>query len=149
MTTVPPYQVTVTAVKRRGRGRKTIELKTFEYDKANRMWVYEPRKLKEKFYDGANADDFISAMLSKNHGRLVSGGTVWPIGTAKVPVVAANVIFNAIRNAGRVTVDIDDIKLVLSQLGSEIVKLRKLPGDQRQHAEAALYSAIIERCSTL
>ncbi len=83
MTTVPPYQVTVTAVKRRGRGRKTIELKTFEYDKANRMWVYEPRKLKEKFYDGANADDFISAMLSKNHGRLVSGGTVWPIGTER------------------------------------------------------------------
>jgi len=39
------YLVTVTTVKRRDRGRKTIELKTFEYDKPNRRWVYHPGRL--------------------------------------------------------------------------------------------------------
>ena len=42
------YLVTVTTTKRRDRGRKTIELKTFEYDKTNRRWVYHPGRLTKK-----------------------------------------------------------------------------------------------------
>jgi hypothetical protein len=39
------YLITVTTLKRRDRCHKTIELKTFEYDKANRRWVYYPGRL--------------------------------------------------------------------------------------------------------
>ena len=88
-------------------------------------------------------------MLSQDHGRLASNGAVWPIGKAEVPVPAANIIFDAVRNVGRHAVDIDDMKRILSQLGSEIAKLRQLPAEQRQLAEAALHSAIIKRCSTV
>jgi hypothetical protein len=88
-------------------------------------------------------------MLSQDHGRLASDGAVWHIGNAEVPVLAANVIFDAVRDVGRPTVDIDDIKRILSQLGSEIAKLRQLPAEQRRLAESALHSAIIMRCSTV
>jgi hypothetical protein len=64
-------------LKRRDRGRKTIELKTFEYDKTNRRWVHHPGRLTKKLDGtGANVDDVISAMLSQNHGRLASDGAV-------------------------------------------------------------------------
>jgi hypothetical protein len=80
----------VTTLKRRDRGRKTNELKTFEYDKTNRRWVYHPAGRLTKKLDGtgANVDDVISAMMSQNHGRLASNGAVWHIGNAEVSVPA-------------------------------------------------------------
>ena len=139
------YLVTVTTTKRRDRGRKTIELKTFEYDEPNQRWIYHPGRLTKKLDGtGANVDDVISAMLSQDHGRLVGNGAVWRIGNAEVSVAVANVIFDAVRNAGRHEVDIDDVNRIASKLGSRIAKLRHLPAEQRQHAEAALYSLILE-----
>jgi hypothetical protein len=147
---VSGYRVTVTTTKRLDRGRKTIELKTFEYDKANRRWIYYPGRLTTKLDGtGANVDDVISAMMSQNHGRLASSGAVWRIGRAEVSVPAANVIFDAVRNAGRHAVDIDDVKSIVSELGSRVSKLSQLPAEQRRLAEPALHSAIIERCSTV
>jgi len=61
----------------------------------------------------------------------------------------ANAIFDAVRDAGRHQVDIGDIEDVVSQLGSWISKVRQLPAEQRRHAEPALYSVIIGRCSTV
>jgi hypothetical protein len=144
------YLVTVTTTKRLDRGLKTIELKTFEYDEANRRWVYHPGRLTTKLDGtGANVDDVISAIMSQNGGRLASSGAVWRIGRAEVPVPAANVIFDAVRNVGRHAVDIDDIKSIVSELGSRISKLGQLTAEQRRLAETALHSAIIERCSTV
>jgi hypothetical protein len=72
---VSGYLVTVTTTKRRDRGRKTIELKTFEYDEPNQRWIYHPGRLTKKLDGtGANVDDVISAMLSQDHGRLVGNG---------------------------------------------------------------------------
>ena len=144
------YLVTVTTTKRRDRGRKTIELKTFEYDTANRRWVYHPGRLTTKLDGtGANVNDVISVLMSQNGGRLTSSRNAWRIGRATVPVLAANVIFDAVRNDGRPAVDIDDMKHIVSELGSRISKLSQLPDEQRRLAEPALHSAIIQRCSTV
>jgi hypothetical protein len=59
------------------------------------------------------------------------------------------VVLNALRSGQRHEVDLGDIKLVLSQLGSDITRLNTLSGEQRQHAEAALYPKILQRCTTL
>jgi hypothetical protein len=100
---VSSYRVTVTTTRRRDRGRKTIELKTFEYDEHNRRWIYHPGRLTRKLDGtGANVDSVISALLSQDHGRLASSGAVWRIGTTEVPVVVANVIFDAVRAARRI-----------------------------------------------
>jgi hypothetical protein len=62
---------------------------------------------------------------------------------------ALEVILNALRSGRRPEVDLDDVKVVLSQLGSRIERLDGLPADTRRHAEQALYTEILKRCSII
>lgn len=147
-----PYLVTVIAARRRGRGVTTVNIKTFERDDANRRWVYHPGRRLTKKLDGtgANVDNVISAMLSQDHGRLASAGTVWSLGRDfRIPVHIANVIFDALRADKRHRVDIDDMKTVVSQLGSQISGLGQLPAEHRRRAEQALCTLILGRCTNL
>jgi hypothetical protein len=149
---VSGHLVTVTKTKHRDHGgRKTIDLKTFELDEANSRWIYYPASRLTKKLDGtgANVDAVLSAMMSQDHGRLVANGTAWIIDGVEVPVTVANIIFNAVRSAGGHKVDLGGIEWVMSHLGPQIAELRRLPAEQRRHAEAALYSLIIERCNTV
>jgi hypothetical protein len=66
---------------------------------------------------------------------------------AEGPTLA--VILDALHSDRRPSVDIDDIKTVLSELGSQIKRLDTLPDEQRQHATPALYTEILRRCTTL
>jgi len=59
---------------------------------------------------------------------------------------ALNVILDALRSDQRPTVDLADIKAVVSQLGSHMSRLDNLDEDQRGHAESALYMLILKRC---
>jgi hypothetical protein len=59
------------------------------------------------------------------------------------------VIFDALRSAERRTVDIDDLKRVVSQLGSRIKQLPALSAKERRLAEPALYTKIVQLCTTL
>ena len=59
------------------------------------------------------------------------------------------VILDAHHQQGRRHVDLGDLKVVVSHLGSHIRKLADLDPEQRQHALSALYSEILRRCTTL
>ncbi|MGF2945830.1 hypothetical protein [Mycobacterium sp. Lab-001] len=59
------------------------------------------------------------------------------------------VILEALESAEQFTVDIDDIKGVVSQLGHRIACFTSLDDDGRRHAERALYAEIVRRCTTL
>jgi hypothetical protein len=59
------------------------------------------------------------------------------------------VILDALRSDQRHSVDLDDIKVVVSQCGSHIGQLDSLGEQQRQHAEAALYREILLRCTRI
>lgn len=74
-------------------------------------------------------------------GRINLGGGCDPTG------LTLAVVLNALRSGGRIEVDLADLKVVFSQLGSRITKLDGLPETQRRHAEAALYTEILRRCT--
>jgi hypothetical protein len=58
------------------------------------------------------------------------------------------VVLEALRQDQRTRVDVADVKVVLSQLGSHITKLDSLTDEQTRHAaEAALYAEIRNRCT--
>jgi hypothetical protein len=59
------------------------------------------------------------------------------------------VILEALYGAGRSEVDRDDLKVVLSQLGSRITQLHTLSEEQQAQARAALHAQIVARCTTL
>lgn len=60
-----------------------------------------------------------------------------------------SVILEALYRAGRTEVDRDDLKVVLSQLGSRITQLDKLSDEQQRQAQGALHAQIVGRCTTL
>jgi hypothetical protein len=81
-----------------------------------------------------------------------------PLGAAKTvhledgfdpPASVLAFILDALHSDKRHDVDLDDIKVVVSQLGSKITKLSSLDDEQRRHAEPALYAEILRRCTTL
>lgn len=73
--------------------------------------------------------------------RITLGRGVTPQGTTLA------VVLEALRSAGRREIDLADLKVILSQLGSHITGLNALPDDQRAAAAPALYAAILNRCS--
>ena len=64
-----------------------------------------------------------------------------------IPRRALNVILDALRSDQRTVVDLADLKAVVSQFGSRMKRLDSLPEDQRGHAEAALYTLVLGRCT--
>jgi len=59
------------------------------------------------------------------------------------------VVLEALHRDGRRGVDLGDLKVVLSQLGSRITALDTLSDEQRRHAQPALYSEILKRCTKI
>jgi hypothetical protein len=62
---------------------------------------------------------------------------------------ALTMILDAMMSAGRHDVDIDDIKTVVSQQGARITALPGLSDEERQLAESALHSEILESCRAI
>lgn len=59
------------------------------------------------------------------------------------------VVLDALHSAGRREVDLRDLKVVFSQLGSRIVQFTNLPNDQQESAAPALHSEIVRRCTRI
>lgn len=58
------------------------------------------------------------------------------------------VVFDALRSDGRSEVDLADLKVVLSQLGSRITHLDTLTDDDQRHAaEVLVYAQVVARCT--
>lgn len=107
-----------------------------------------------------DADDLIARQKRIHRALLPSSGEVDAydsLGAARLDLGAGvtpqgstlAVILDALHAAGRTTLDRDDLKVVLSQLGSRITHLHTLPDEQRRHAQPALYSQIVARCTTV
>jgi hypothetical protein len=67
----------------------------------------------------------------------------------RISTAVLTVVLDALRRVDRRRVDVSDVKAVESQLGRQIGNLASLPVKDRQHAEDALYAAIVNRCSTV
>jgi len=146
--------ITVTGSKRHT--GKAVPLRKFRRDESDGNWVVDLNTagsittyLERGDDPDTAADKVVSAIMSQRHGRLASDGTVWRFGKTAVPVIVMNVVLNAIRSAGLISVQLDDIKDVQTHNGSDIKKLIGLSADARKHAENALYAVILQRCSTL
>jgi hypothetical protein len=80
---------------------------------------------------------------------LLDTGTVHLEDGFDPPASTLSFILDALHSDKRHEVDLDDIKSVVSQLGSRIAQLNKLSVEQRRHAEPALYALILRCCPTL
>ena len=99
---------------------------------------------------GKRAVDRASYVLSRRGSRLNRNRDAWLLSTGfNLSIAIGSVIFDALRAAGQLTVDRDDLKGVVSDLGKRIRQLPTLTAEQRRLAEPALYGQIVERCTTL
>jgi hypothetical protein len=76
-------------------------------------------------------------------------GTIHLADGVDLSAATLTVILNALRSDDRHEIDVDDLKTVLSQLGSLISQLRELDDEQRRLAEPALFAEILRRCAKL
>jgi hypothetical protein len=83
----------------------------------------------------------ISEPLSHKPVHLADG--VDPPGTTLA------IILEALERAERFKVDLDDLKLVLSQLGGRIAQFTSSDVKTQQYAEQPLYTEILARCTTM
>lgn len=66
-----------------------------------------------------------------------------------VAAPSLRVVLDALASGGRHRIEVEDLKVILSQLGSRISHVGVLPAAQRRHAERALHTAILSRCTSL
>jgi hypothetical protein len=59
------------------------------------------------------------------------------------------VVLEALASQARHQIDLTDIKVIVSQLGSRIAQLETLTAAQRRLAEPALYTEILRRCTII
>jgi hypothetical protein len=91
---------------------------------------------------------FRPAPRQKNQPNEVLGQQRVDLGEGVNPVgFTLAVVLEALHSDGRRGVDLGDLKVVLSQLGSHITGLDTLSDEQRRHAQPALYSEILKRCT--
>jgi hypothetical protein len=125
------YAVTVSRMDAAGRRRK---LHSFVFDGRHWWpWNFPGRR--------NTADD--SVPLENRDGTVFLADGVNPAAATLA------VVLSALHSDGRNQVDLGDVKVVLSQLGSRIRQLNALDGTQRRHAQQALCVQILRRCTTL
>jgi hypothetical protein len=66
-----------------------------------------------------------------------------------VAATALVVILEALVSGSRHQIDVDNVKVIVSELGSRIAQLGELSAEDRQHAEPALYTEILARCTNI
>jgi hypothetical protein len=66
-----------------------------------------------------------------------------------LPAAVLAVVLEALVSQARHQIDLADIKVIVSQLGSRIAQLDTLTAEQRRLAESALYTEILGRCTTI
>lgn len=171
------YAVTISA--RRGRGGRSF-LHTFayreraivdgmNYGENDCTWVVATPLTRRQVEAAEKRESVIRAMVvterrmgggefgddlvGESFSTYSESGAPLPVHLASgidVPPPVLSAILDALRFGQRHEVDIEDIKLVVSQLGARIARLHTLPdGDTREIAKTALYSEILQRCSTL
>ncbi|WP_373121132.1 hypothetical protein [Mycobacterium marinum] len=64
-----------------------------------------------------------------------------------IPAGVLSVILDALVSQARHKIDLSDIKIIVSQLGSRIVRLDTLDAERRRLAEPALHKEILARCT--
>jgi hypothetical protein len=155
------HAVTITAATRHGR----TKLHTFTAD--GDAWVYGTMPTRKQFEahrrELAAGQDVVELWERRSLARHPDMGVPYGVGLAapdsSEPAIhlargvdvthgTLAVILDALRSGERHEVDIHDIKVVVSQLGSEIARLFSLPSELRRHAEQALYTEIL-RCTNL
>ena len=140
------YRITVTAVKRRSSGRKTLKLRAFQWTHATGTWSVDPdyRRIMDAPGDpAARVNDAVSHVLSMRGTRLSRNRTAWRVERGfDLPIAIGSVILDAVRAYGRHEVDVDNLKVVVSQLGSYITRLGTLT------AEPALYTETLRALRT-
>jgi hypothetical protein len=140
-----PREYRVTVTRRRDRGQKKV--KSFQRNPTTGTWCVDPdhRRLMDRAGDPSDrATDAAAYVLSRRGARLSRSRTAWPLSAGfDLPIGIGSVIFDAVRADNRHEVDIDQLKSVVSQLGSRINALTTMGIEQRRLAEPALYVQVI------
>lgn len=146
---VADYRVVITEGTRHGRTKRH----TFVVDDDDDRWTVEPDipKLMERGHNAGYGQSKNKPLDTQKWGLARK-----PL-PAKVPLAPSFdvsssvliVVLDALVAAGRHQVDLGDMKVVVSQLGSRIAALDSLPDEKRRLAEAALYTEILGRCTTI
>lgn len=147
----PGYRVLVEdRAARRGRRRKVCAFVT----NRDGEWRHAPdlgRIIRRQFDRGegtpANPVDLAAAGML--HTAL--GGVVHIASGVDIPGPALAVILDALASGGHHAVNLSDLTRVVSELGPVIVRTAAMDDDdeRRQHAEVALYTEILRRCTTI
>ena len=167
----PLYAVTVSAQRSRG-GRALLhtfayrvqaEIGGLAYGDTSNSWVVAtpPTKKQINYADQRRGITRMEAVTERRIGGGEQGNDLTAAqfvdeeasihlvpGVDVHPAVLSHIL-NALRNDNRHEIDIDDVKVVVSQLASRIRKLDSLLDDERRRAAAALYVEILKRCTKI
>lgn len=133
---LPAYRVVVTEQTRHGRAKRhTFVLDPFAEDEPEH-WERETEK------------------PIRAHGELVTfteplRETVSLARGVDIPSSVLVVILEALVSDERHSIDLADIKVIVSQLGSRLTSLDTLTAEQRSRAVPALFAEILSRCTTI
>lgn len=164
-------RVTITVATRRGRRRLHTFLRAFEDVEGPGAWrpdvrltpaqLAESRRLAQAARASAAAlpIPYLRAMtaltaqrtstLGLRHNEPLGAGVVHLAPGVDVPGATLALILDALAAAGRASLDLDDLTAVITHLGGRIAALDGLGAEHRRHAEAALYTEIAQRCSSI
>ena len=133
---LPHYRIVVTEQTRHGRTKR-------------HTFVLDPFADDDPEHWGRETEKPIRA-----HGELVTfteplRETVSLARGVDMPSSVLVVILEALVSDARHSVDLADIKVVVSQLGSRLGTLDTLSAEQRRRAEPALFAEVLSRCTTI
>jgi hypothetical protein len=139
------HQVVITEATRRGRAKRHTFARRFPEVDGPGKWRPEPPRDKQ-----------LRKQLREQQSVRIPGseplkpGTLVPLADGvDLPATTLAVILEALASRARHQIDLADVKLIVSQLGSRIAQLDTLSVEQRRLAEPALYTAILARCTTI
>lgn len=139
------HQVVVTEATRHGRAKRHTFARRFPEADGAGKWRPEPPRGKQ-----------LRKQLGEQQLVRIPGSEPLKPGTlvaladgVDLPATTLTVILEALASRARHQIDVADVKLIVSQLGSRIAQLDTLPVEKRRLAEPALYTEILARCTTI
>jgi hypothetical protein len=139
------HQVVVTEATRHGRAKRHTFARRFPEADGPAKWRPEPPRDKQ-FREQLREQQSVRIPVDK---PLQPGTIVHLTDGVDLPATTLAVILEALASRARHQIDLADLKLIVSQLGSLIAQLDALPVEKRRLAEPALYAEILARCTTI
>jgi hypothetical protein len=154
---VTKYLITVSTATRHGRTKLHTFGKLIEAEAEHLRWFVETHASRKQFKQRREPRSPLGVAnwpppprrdLGTHSQYDELGDDTFPLADGvDVSAETLTVVLDALRSDERHEVDIDDLRVVVSQHGSRIAKLDGLEDDRRRLAIAALYTKILKCCA--